>query len=65
MEEKEIGSNNKLIKDENGVDEVKNYANETADDIGEKSTLGRIRHQDYAKLQLSANEGLRSDQALK
>jgi len=54
-----------LIKDENDVDEVKKYANETADDIGEEITLGRIRHQDYAKLSLSVNEGLSWDQALK
>jgi hypothetical protein len=51
-----------LIKDENGVDEVKKYANETADD---KIILGRIRHQDYAKLSLSVNEGLSWDRALK
>jgi hypothetical protein len=54
-----------LIKDGNGVDEVKKYASETADDIGEEIILGRIRHQDYVKLPLSVNEGLSWDQALK
>lgn len=65
MEEKVIGSDGKPVKDANGNDMIKKYADETADDIDAEITQGRSRRQDMARTLLSTDKGLKQDQELK